>query len=240
MAHTIAGETFPLQVLRDEASPGARWVDKVVEGLALTIVKQCGDGWNVVAPGEPIVRTAIPRDPNGYRPSVTQLPALFGWVDTASPVVVDRIASEISVRRYELSLLWMPSPAAWTKSDKWSNFWVAIDEAISLAVNTQYSPWTTADAFGQRVADYAGLWELTLGQGRREPITVESAAKPEAFEAYIWRLNVGARVGFDQSVNTTAEPSPVAPNKISTDVTTPGSDDPFVLESRLPNAAWEP
>jgi hypothetical protein len=240
MAHTFAGVATPLVTVPGDESTGAPWVTTIVEGLALAIRQHCGRSWEAIAPNEPICKTAIPRNPNKYRPTASQLPALFGWVDAASPVATEKIASDVTVRRYEMTLLWLPSPAAWTRAERWSNFWVALDQALSLTLNSHYSPWTTSTAVGEQVVDAAGLWELRLGQGQEAPFSVDSPSLKGDFEGYEWKLTCSARVSFDVAAPATRDmPNPTVPNKSSLDVANSVTGDPFVLQSRLPKAAWE-
>ncbi len=229
MAHTLGGTTLPLPAALTE-STGADWIETLVNGFRLTIERFCGAAWSQLAPGEPIVRIAVPRDPIRFRFSITQLPALFLWADRSVPVTTERLGQEIVVRNIELTLAWVPSTSQWAHSDKWSNFWVALDAALDMAVNSEFSPWTTATANGKLLVDAADLWKLSLGQGAPSEIRLEGASQP--VESYEWRLIAQQRVAFDQA----AQPAPVAPNRVENNYE---QSEDFALTSRLRQADWQ-
>jgi hypothetical protein len=205
-----------------------------MDGFDLTIEKLCSEAWANLAPNEPICKTHVARNPYRYRFNTQWLPGLFLWVDRSQPVTVERLSAGLAVRSYELSLLWMPSPAAWEKSEKWTEFWVALDGVAELAINTEFSPWTTSTAWGQSLVDAADLMKLTLGSGSQEPIKLDGIDSP--FEGYLWKLQAQLLVSFDPTFKSTALPAPVSPNKLAADFEG-GDDGSFVLASRLPKDA---
>jgi hypothetical protein len=249
MAHKLGGTSLPLIGAdglepRSKGAAGAPWIGTLLEGFALTIEQQCGAAWASLAPREPICKTRVPFNPFRYKFQSQWLPGLFLWVDRTAPTAVERIAAGVSLRTRELNLLWMPPPAQGPgKAENWAEFWVALDGAIELAVNTPFSPWTTEDALGPTLQDAADLWKLELGQGGEQPIQLEGVPSP--FEGYQWKLTAQQQVVYDPA----AQPAPVSPNKIYADVANaPGTlvpdgieHDPndYVLAIRLPQSAWQ-
>jgi hypothetical protein len=237
MAHEAASDTLPTRVVGD--SPGAPWVATILDGLALTIQRQCDDAWQQLAPGEPVVKTAIPQSPTRWRWNPASLPALFCWADRGMQAQKRQVAQGIAVRARELHVMWIPPPALWAKSERWSSFWVAIDNAITLALESDYSPWTTATALGLPIRDKAELWALELADAQLVPCQLPGVAEP--FEAWLWKLTAHTRIKFDVAV----KPSPVVPNKI--DIITSVRDfddegepiDSPLYESKLPTERWQ-
>ena len=240
MAHMLGGAALPLVASPvSNGSVGAPWLPILLDGLRLSIEKLCGNAWASVAPAEPICRTIIPRDPERYHFKSDWLPALFLWVDRTSPAVTERISAGVSVRTRELNLLWLPHPALWTNSEEWLSFWTAIDGAIDMAVNQDFSPWTTADAWGQKLVDAASLMKLTLGSGGEQVVQIKGVNAP-VFEGYEWKLTAQISVTFDPlAPSTLTLPTPIVPNKLSADIAG-GDDGSWILQSRLPKteALW--
>lgn len=168
-------------------------LDVLAQFFRAMLEHYCGDAWNSVAPGEPLVRMlSVGHDPEelDFHDGMTPLLAL--WRDGEGIPV--RLADGAVQSGTQIHVLWVGAPADEQKLAARSPFFLAFTAAMKTAFRQERDPcWVrpedvnsdTARAYGSYVWGLAGIDGWNYGGTRRMPVVVPTAGEPQRFTGYL-------------------------------------------------------
>lgn len=198
----------------------------------------CGEAWDQVAPGEPIVRIlSIGHDPEelDFQDGMTPLLALWREGDGVPTRLTDGNAQSAS----QVHVMWVAAPADEQKLAVRSPFFNAFSKTMLLAYQQERNPcWVRREdqsdvvsrTYGSYVWGLAGIDNWTYGGTKRVPLVAQTGNGPQHFPGYlsIWTIFEGTESDPAELGSTIdGVRVGVVPTEIYFDETDKATDDPL-------------